>query len=505
MLLNLSIICDYLTDRVVDSHVGTDMELNLSRACEFSGDETSLRRDCLYVVRIDELDGFLATTRSKVSLAVTGSYVEADLPARLSGISGWILLEESLTKSDATTLVSSVFEHYKHWRDDIYRSVLRHDLLGETLQICARPFDNPFAVVDMFATVLGIAGTPPAQPDAIWRSVLDKGLSPLESTTNEVLRSVCETEGPVTLGGSPDFPGGAACALRIDGSVVALIGMSPCKTPITRSQLSLLEVLRQTLDETRVFEFLAHYSQSRMSAAFSRLLRGDPVEESAVTFALRRWDAESAGTFQALFFYMDGVSNIAAGQEVTLSRRLDRILPGSIISPFDEGVIAILKRSITEEDSVALSPMLDRYRIRCAASDPFSTFTYLRYAYLQCRAVMSVTKSEDPCSLTSFSEKYEDYLFASLDSSTSLTSLCDSRVLELSKSERGAELVQELRVYLAEGRNVAVAAKKLYLHRNTLGYRIESLEKTLGIDLHAADESQLFHLLLSCLIAERME
>ena len=71
MLLNLSIICDYLTDRVVDSHVGTDMELNLSRACEFSGDETSLRRDCLYVVRIDELDGFLATTRSKVSLAVT--------------------------------------------------------------------------------------------------------------------------------------------------------------------------------------------------------------------------------------------------------------------------------------------------------------------------------------------------------------------------------------------------------------------------------------------------
>ena len=503
MLLNLPIVRESLTSRIVESSVLDDTRLNLSRVQEFSGDKRELRPECLYVVHGDEVPHLLALAHGKVSCAIVEPYDRANLATHLSGITGWLLLEKSLSNSDSMALISSVFEHYKHWRDNIYRSVLRHDTLGDTLRICAQPFSNPFAVVDMFATVLGVAGTPPAQPDVIWRSVLEEGLSPLDRTSAEELRHACESEKPIVLDEMPGRPRCIACALRVDGDVVALIGMTACDSPITPSQASLLEVLRQTLDETRVFEFLAHYSQSRMSAAFSRLLRGEPVEESAVTFALRRWDAESSGTFQTLFFYMDGGSNIAAGQEVTLSRRLDRILPGSIISPFDEGVVAILKRAVTEEDSVALAPVLDRYRIRCAASDPFSTFTYLRYAYLQCRAVMSVTKSEDPCSLTSFSEKYEDYLFASLDSSTSLTSLCDSRVLELSKSERGAELVQELRVYLAEGRNVAVASKRLYLHRNTLGYRIESLQKTLGIDLHTADESQLFHLLLSCLIAER--
>ena len=504
MLLNLPIICERLADQIAESSIPEDTELDLSRVQEFSGDEEGLRPECLYVVHGNDVSRFLALARGKISLAIVGPYDRTDLAACLTDVTGWLLLEESLTKSDAMALISSVFEHYRHWRDNIYRSALRRDALGSTLQICAQPFSNPFAVVDMFATVLGVAGTPPSQPDEIWRSVLEEGLSPLDRTSDKELRLVCESEKPVMLDEPPGCSNAIACALRIDGDVVAMIGMTGCESPITPSQASLLEVLRQTLDESRVFEFLTRYSRSRMGAAFSRLLRGDAVEESAVTFALHRWGAEPETTFQILFFYEESGSRSTSGQEATLSHRLDRILPNSIISPYEEGVVAILKRIVTDEDIAALAPLLERYHIRCASSDPFSTFLYLRSSYLQCRAVMTVTKPDDPYGVTRFSEVYEDYVLASLDSSTSLSALCDSRVLALSRSENGAERVRELRVFLAEGRNVALAAKKLYLHRNTLGYRIETLQKTLGIDLHTADEGQVLHLLLSCLIVERI-
>lgn len=49
--------------------------------------------------------------------------------------------------------------------------------------------------------------------------------------------------------------------------------------------------------------------------------------------------------------------------------------------------------------------------------------------------------------------------------------------------ERGSDLVRTLRVYFACGANASEAADKLFLHRNSMLYRITRIEKLTGIDL----------------------
>ena len=49
--------------------------------------------------------------------------------------------------------------------------------------------------------------------------------------------------------------------------------------------------------------------------------------------------------------------------------------------------------------------------------------------------------------------------------------------------ERGSDLVRTLRVYFACGANASEAADALFLHRNSMLYRLSRIEKLTGADL----------------------
>ena len=49
--------------------------------------------------------------------------------------------------------------------------------------------------------------------------------------------------------------------------------------------------------------------------------------------------------------------------------------------------------------------------------------------------------------------------------------------------ERGSDLVRTLRMYFACGTNASEAADKLFLHRNSMLYRLSRIEKLTGADL----------------------
>ena len=49
--------------------------------------------------------------------------------------------------------------------------------------------------------------------------------------------------------------------------------------------------------------------------------------------------------------------------------------------------------------------------------------------------------------------------------------------------ERRSDLVRTLRAYFAAGANVSEAADRMFLHRNSMLYRLERIQKLTGLDL----------------------
>ncbi len=55
--------------------------------------------------------------------------------------------------------------------------------------------------------------------------------------------------------------------------------------------------------------------------------------------------------------------------------------------------------------------------------------------------------------------------------------------LEKHDRERRSDLVRTLRTYFAVGANASEAADRLFLHRNSMLYRLARIEKLTGLDL----------------------
>ncbi|WP_162624455.1 helix-turn-helix domain-containing protein [Acetobacterium sp. KB-1] len=50
--------------------------------------------------------------------------------------------------------------------------------------------------------------------------------------------------------------------------------------------------------------------------------------------------------------------------------------------------------------------------------------------------------------------------------------------------------------------NLATTAKALYLHRNTLIYRLDRMATMLNVELKDLNTNELFYLLFSCMLVE---
>ena len=63
--------------------------------------------------------------------------------------------------------------------------------------------------------------------------------------------------------------------------------------------------------------------------------------------------------------------------------------------------------------------------------------------------------------------------------------LSDYRLLRLLQEDRenNTDLYYTLKVYLLNENNVTMAADSLHIHRNTLVYRLDKLQKSTGLDI----------------------
>ena len=87
----------------------------------------------------------------------------------------------------------------------------------------------------------------------------------------------------------------------------------------------------------------------------------------------------------------------------------------------------------------------------------------------------------------------------------SLSSLCPPELHKLIAygQENGSELLDTLRIYLRCGRSKAETAKKLFVHVNTVKYRIAQIQEITNLDL--SDDETALSLLLAFKMIEYRE
>lgn len=190
----------------------------------------------------------------------------------------------------------------------------------------------------------------------------------------------------------------------------------------------------------------------------------------------------------------------------------NRLLPdmhgifGDVISAIIKNDLILLlpateKGSISPEQRVAIDRYAQDERVIIGISDSFGENNLIRTHYGLLIRLLELARQKESNKRVFYFSDYKYYTL--LDDMASKNLLSFSRHPALDAliqydRKKGSELYQTLRIFTKCGFNKAKTSAELFLHRNTVNYRISQIEQICGLDLSNTEE--LFALQFSFLI-----
>lgn len=157
---------------------------------------------------------------------------------------------------------------------------------------------------------------------------------------------------------------------------------------------------------------------------------------------------------------------------------------------YDQSIVVLVNLTMGENTSSSVTTSLADVRreslFKMGVSSDLDDFLLMPEAYRQASiALVLGMKSGSTTWCFHYEDYIMDYMFEKICEELPRELLCARPILELMKydQEHGTSLSETLETYLNLERNVVQTAKALFIHRSTLFYRLERIQKVAEVDL----------------------
>ncbi len=195
---------------------------------------------------------------------------------------------------------------------------------------------------------------------------------------------------------------------------------------------------------------------------------------------------------------------------------LEHIFPFSNATTYRGEILLIIRKTQRGHrlryDETALHQLLERYDGRAAFGNFSEFLTSMPTMYYQTKSALRLGPVLDPDKRVYVYEDYSMYQMVEMAAkmlrqemgSRNIVHLCHPALIAMVLDDKrtGNNLTDVLHEYLCCERNAALAAKRLYIHRNTMLYKIRKIEGIIGQSLD--DPSLRERLLFSYRVLEYM-
>ena len=188
-----------------------------------------------------------------------------------------------------------------------------------------------------------------------------------------------------------------------------------------------------------------------------------------------------------------------------ICKNLKTRIPGTHVTYHKEGIVAVIPlKNDSEMDSELLKMLVcfsKEEHIRIGISNSFTSIKNFVSHYEQAHTALELGYKLNPEELVYCYQNYQIFdLFSEVKNPEKLGRFCHPAlaILRQYDHENSSQLYKTLCVYIDNGCNIKLAAESLYIHRNSLVYRLNRITEICLIDL--SDINTLFLLRLSFLI-----
>lgn len=410
-----------------------------------------------------------------------------------------IILPDTADIAEATELVSKTFTRYFHWSDAILEAIAENANLQTIIDMTAPIFENPVYIADSSFKMLASWGGDFDEINPTWKYQVKFRYLPYSVMQNLIdsgeLEKLYNKQEAWLIKDSKGFTAlpFISKAIRRNGVHYGNFYSIELYHSFDECDLELADYLG-TILSTAVRGNLNYLETSSLYNAhfLEGIIEGSLTDKQIMVDQLRVFNWKLEGNYLLALFDTHEDNDAIRHHMMAL---LSSALSAQCLS-YRGNVLVILSNDEEqgEQDTQYLKQIAKDFNRSVALSEPFLDFSLIKKFYNQVRYSLDSLRHKGlRGKLASYDETFLEHLKDYTDEDFPLYT--PTVLLQRHDETHHTEYCHTLLIWLIHDRNSVRAADALYIHRNSLAYRLERINEIIGVDLD--DFTQRLRLLLS--------
>ncbi|MBM4763179.1 helix-turn-helix domain-containing protein [Bacillus sp. B15-48] len=419
----------------------------------------------------------------------------------------YVIWEEPTSLTELFYKIHGIFcENNSYFTNasQLFSTLINGNGISAIVKAASMLLNNPIILTNACYRVLAMHGETDEMTDPIWQYAKKYGYCSQEAIEKfrleKITAKTMESEAPLIFsqGLAKEIPR-MIKKIEVQGRVVGYIGVYQVNKEFDKQDMYTLDLLEDVLAFEMKKEGIEDFNQVNESIIIDLLnhrLGDSHVLESRLRTA--RWQ------LKPLF----AVIQIPLSKEDDTIWFLDYLVSSlkecnadlKIVS-YQNNIIVVINcedRVCLQKNIENITKVLETNQMKAGMSNIFHRLEELASYYEQAGKALELLKwnrVHDDSMLYFYEDVALYHLFSAIEQQEILEGVCHRGYRELQEYDRlyQTNYCQTLYEYFLSGNNISAAADKLYIHRNTMSYRLQKISEMIHIDLTNGEEAfQLF-------------
>ncbi len=266
--------------------------------------------------------------------------------------------------------------------------------------------------------------------------------------------------------------------------------------------------LADMIKDLSIRVFLQSSTDEQISAAFIRAIEQPEEREHYINDLLPHYDTD--GTFQIILITTGTLDKMDTVERRRIAYRMQLYLTNLTHNGhffYYDSCFVVIINALSENQVHSIVSSFQKRLVRKMPETPIwvgissqvTDISNLRTAYLRAKAAINMARDQEK-PLLYFDEMGIYKLLYSIPDKSLLQELCQSKLGPLLEYDREhhASYADTLEMYLECGGSIQAMAARMFIHRNTIIYRMNNIKQLLGCDLETTEEKLPY--LIACMI-----
>lgn len=500
MSISFNLLCKHFSERIKGIYPNEELDISIIDSELLTEEKHTYQDNCIYIGKSSVFKGNTDKYRNACFILIND---DSSMLEKYTA-SGLKIIELGQNEDPAeiymeTKSILRKNARYNQFKISLLDILLSGEGLHKIISTASKLIGNPLIVIDLSFKVLSSS---PAEDitDPLWSDNVKKGYCSYEFIAElkkmEVIKRGRKTKRPfeVTCPESPNKK--VVFRIEVEGKIIGNILLIECQKQITAEDYDYLVLISDII--SRELGKKQFYKNTRN--VMSEEILYDLLENNLENKVMIKERIKSAAlTFSrhilVLAVDLSGFELKQSAYTRYLNSSLMDLFPVSSSIYYEDYIVIIFDmgpQGKKQSKFDRVRSFLSENKLKMGVSSEFSSIEDCSIYYHQAVASLEIGKILEPERVIFQYEDIQPYNFIYISKDKiSKEAFFNSSLYALKDydDKNNSKMYQTLYVYLKNNHSMTKTAEEMFIHRNTLRYRLEKISEIIGLDLDEDDNS----------------